>query len=386
MKEKIQTSLDRLRRYIEKEHYRGWDPFDGLNSKFFQNLPLLKNNKWARLAWLQFFKRSPVNLRPLTGVPKVYNAKGLALIISGYYFIYPFNKNEEIPERIHRLAGRLLAMQSPGYSGACWGYPFDWQARAFFQPAGTPTVVATSFVAHALMRAFEITQEKKFLEAAIDTQHFILKDLNKTYDPEGDYTLSYSPLDKTQVFNAGLLGAKTLSLIYRYTGEPNLIDEARKIIRFSVKYQKPNGAWPYGTLSYHQWVDSFHTGFNLEAIDIYRKISGDNGFNPAFEAGMQYYLKNFFSPEGIPKYYDRSVFPVDMHAPSQLFVTLDETGLMHRHLNLAKTVADWVIEYMQSPHGYFYYQKKKFYTNKIPYMRWTQAWTFYGFSRLLKNL
>ncbi len=33
---------------------------------------------------------------------------------------------------------------------------------------------------------------------------------------------------------------------------------------------------------------------------------------------------------------------------------------------------------MQSPEGYFYYQKRKYLTNKISYMRWSQAWIFYG--------
>ncbi len=383
MKETVQTALERLQTHIENEQYRGWDPFDGLNSRLFQRLPLLKNNKWVRLAWLQFFKRSPVNFRPWTGVPKVYNAKGLALILSGYYFLYQKTGNASCREKANALARQLLDMSSPGYAGACWGYPFDWQARAFFQPKGTPTVVATSFVAHALLRAFELTGEKIYLETASDAQHFILRDLNKTCDPEGDYTLSYSPLDHTQVFNAGLLGAKTLSLIAAQTGEKHLLEEARKIIRFAVKHQRPDGAWPYGTLPYHQWVDSFHTGFNLEAIHIYRKISGDNTFDEAFNKGMRYYLQHFFTSEGIPKYYDNRIYPVDMHAPAQLFVTLAETELLDSHRDLVNRVLHWSIRHMQSKSGYFYYQKRKYLTNKIPYMRWTQAWMFYGLTRLL---
>ena len=34
-----------------------------------------------------------------------------------------------------------------------------WQARAFFQPRNTPTVVATSFIAHGLLDAYEILKE-----------------------------------------------------------------------------------------------------------------------------------------------------------------------------------------------------------------------------------
>jgi hypothetical protein len=40
---------------------------------------------------------------------------------------------------------------------------------------------------------------------------------------------------------------------------------------------------------------------------------------------------------------------------------------------------------MQSPQGYFYYQKRKFLTNKIAYMRWSQAWIFYGLTYYILN-
>jgi len=28
--------------------------------------------------------------------------------------------------------------------------------------------------------------------------------------------------------------------------------------------------------------------------------------------------------------------------------------------------------------GYFYFQKTKWYTNKIPYLRWPNAWMYYA--------
>ena len=55
---KFKESFIRLKHYCEEEGYKGWDPYDGLNSKVFQTLPL-KNWDLARLVWIQFFKRSP---------------------------------------------------------------------------------------------------------------------------------------------------------------------------------------------------------------------------------------------------------------------------------------------------------------------------------------
>ena len=31
--------------------------------------------------------------------------------------------------------------------------------------------------------------------------------------------------------------------------------------------------------------------------------------------------------------------------------------------------------------NYFYYQKTRWYTNRIDYMRWSQAWMFYALAR-----
>src|SRR5690606_23438331 len=98
-------------------------------------------------------------------------------------------------------------------------------------------------------------------------------DLNRTYDREGNFTFSYSPLDHTQVYNAGLLGAKLLSLIYKYTHEKQLLEEAKKVVSFVCKKQNNNGSWAYGTLPFHQWIDNFHTGYNLECISLYKEIS-----------------------------------------------------------------------------------------------------------------
>ena len=60
----INESFDSLISYCEKENYKGWDPYDGLNSWLTQKTPLGKS-RFFRLTWIQLFKRNPLNLRPL---------------------------------------------------------------------------------------------------------------------------------------------------------------------------------------------------------------------------------------------------------------------------------------------------------------------------------
>ena len=56
MKEEVLSSLKKLKDYCEKEQFKGWDPYDGLNSRIFQALPFFKNSAICRLAVIQFFK------------------------------------------------------------------------------------------------------------------------------------------------------------------------------------------------------------------------------------------------------------------------------------------------------------------------------------------
>ena len=73
----INKILTDLKGNCEREGFAGWDPYDGLNSKVFKALPFVGRSAVARLVWIQFFKRNPINLRRLLLVPKERNAKGI---------------------------------------------------------------------------------------------------------------------------------------------------------------------------------------------------------------------------------------------------------------------------------------------------------------------
>lgn len=374
-------SLNRLLEYCEKEGFQGWDPYDGLNSKVFNGLGLNKF-PFFRLAWIQLFKRNPINLRRLFLVPKGLNPKGLGLFLSGYSkLLLAMDKGnskefDKIKNKIDSLANMLISLQSEGYSGACWGYNFDWQARGgLFFPSGTPTVVATTYAAFGLFDAYEATGEKRYLETAITSAKFVLNDLSRDYRDDGTFLFSYSVTKgNNTVYNASLLGSKLLSRVYHYTGDKNLIKVAKGSVQAVVNAQEEDGSWVYGELEIQSWKDSFHTGFNIECLSEYMKYSGDRSIDLAVQKGLKYYLKNFFTDNGVPKYYHNKTYPIDIHSPAQLVVTLASLGLIQDEVSLVQKVLNWTIGNMQSSEGYFYYQIKSRFTTKIPYMRWSQAW------------
>jgi rhamnogalacturonyl hydrolase YesR len=384
MRKELLKSLWNLEQYCQKKEFKGYDPYDGLNSSIFRAIPFISTNRMARLAWIQLFKRSPLNLRTLFGVKKDYNPKALGLFLSGYCNLYNKTSEQAYLDNVIFFSNKLGELANKEWTGACWGYNFDWQARAFFQPKNTPTVVATAFISNALLDAYEITGDKQIFAYARSACEFILKDLNRTYDEKGNFAFSYSPLDKSVVFNASLLGSRVLARVYSFTQEKELIEEAKKSVTFCCDHQKASGSWTYGTLSFHQWVDNFHTGYNLECIADYMKYSKDYSYKNELAKGFNYYINTFFTDEGIPKYYNNSVYPIDIHTSAQLVITLIKLDKFQEQRGLVNKVLKWTIENMQSDQGYFYYQINKYFSSKIPYMRWAQAWMFYALSTYIK--
>jgi len=376
----IHRSFEGLLRYCEGVNFSGYDAYDGLNSKIFQLTPLRKS-RVARLALIQFCKRSPIDFRRPLLVEPGYNPKGIGLFLSGAVKLFQTTMDHKYKTLALKFTGILKSVRSSGYGEWCWGYNFDWQSKAFFQPKYTPTVVATSFIANAFLDAYQVLAEKEYIEIARSAADFVMHRLNKT--EEGDtICFSYSPLDKTRVYNATALASRLLACVFSLTQERQLFEVAEKSVRFVVNHQNPDGSWFYGTADYQRWIDSFHTGFVLESLTDYTRFTGDDRFRESIAKGYQFFKMHFFLEDGTPKYYHNKIYPIDIHSAAQSIVTLVKFG----DVDLARRVAEWAILNMQDKEGYFYYQKQKWFTNKIPYIRWSQAWMFYALAVLLSKI
>jgi hypothetical protein len=294
--------------------------------------------------------------------------------------VFPREK-ERYDQAARTCLDQIEALQSRGYSGACWGYDFDWESRYAGIPAFTPTVVATGFISNALFRRYQATGEKRCIDLCKGAAQFVMNDLHKTR-LDDTFCYSYSPLDKQIVLNATMKGARLLAQVYSVTHEPALREEARATVRFVMRHQRESGAWPYAVGDARTWTDNFHTGYVLECLDDYMKLSGDREFETNLARGWHYYLDNFFEDAQIPKYYDDSAYPVDSTAAAESILTLCRFD----RADIGARVGMWMMRTMQDPAGYFYYQKHRYYVNRISYMRWSNAWMYAALAALLGTL
>ena len=371
----FQTTYDQLLTWCRDHDFAGHDPFDALNSTLFQATPLA-NSRNARLIWTQLIKRSPVDLRGVVGVPAQRNPKGIAL------FALATLKRSKTDAR--QLLSELLKLKLDGSSGAAWGYNFDWQSRNFFAPRGTPTIVPTAFAARAFI---EDAEDHGSLQVARSVCEFILRDLPRPVDTRDEICFSYTPNDRTQIFNASLLAAEVLASVGHLTSEPQLCDVAMRAARFVANRQRDDGSWTYGTAPAQSWIDNFHTAYILFSLQrIIEACPGGDEFRSALERGYRYWKNNFFLAEGWPKYYHDDPYPADAHAAASAIVTLVECRkLDETSLNMAQNIARWTIQNLRDERGFFYYQRRRLYTIRKSYMRWTQAWMLYALARLLET-
>jgi hypothetical protein len=378
----IYDSLSKVEEYILRQKYVGYDPYDGLGSPVFK-LPFVRSNRVLRFGAQQILKRFPVNIRPFIGIDKGYNPVSLGLCLQAYSYLLPIlpEKKDLYLKEIQFCIDEIEKLQSTGYSGACWGYDFDWEGRYASIPARTPTIVATGIVTNALFENYRQTGNKRCLELCKSAVNFLACDLRKSYR-DTTFCFSYSPSDTQTVLNATMMGARLLAQVYSVVRDPSLIHQAKATVRFVMQSQKPNGSWPYSQGDARVWVDNFHTGYILECLDEYIQLSEDPEFKKYLEKGLDFYAHNFFENDQIPKYYADSLYPIDPTAGAQSIVTLSRFGYLER----AKRVTLWMTQEMQAPDGFIYYQKHRHFTNKISYMRWSNAWMFCALAYLTKRI
>ena len=372
--------------WCRQHSFAGHDPFDALNSSIFQKTPLAKSRN-ARLAWTQLVKRSPSNLRPIARVPRQRNAKGIALFALALLANYRHVKTVEADDEARAMLDTLLSMKCSDYSGAAWGYNFDWQSRNFFAPRGTPTIVPTAFAARALVEAAKTLHDNQYLETAHSACDFIRKDLARSYETDSELCFSYSIDSNTQIHNANLLAAEVLAEVGSLTHDEQLLRLAERATRFVINRQQQDGSWTYGMDQKQSWVDNFHTAYVLYSLSrIIKACQPGKEFQASLELGYTYWKSNFFLEDGWPKYYNDDPYPADAHASASAIITfLELSNYDADAVVMARNVADWASTNLRDKRGFFFYQRRRFYTVKTPYMRWSQAWMLYALARLLEK-
>jgi hypothetical protein len=318
----------------------------------------------------------------LLQIPKTQNPKGIALFLSALLKA-PELCAGETGDLVGSLTKGLVVLRSPDSPYWCCGYPFPWQTRSIVVPRGTPNLVCTTFVAATLLDLYEQRHESEHLWMAISAAEYILKEL---YWSDGGAVAGFGyplPSVRTQVHNANFLAAALLCRVYKQTGQERFLGPALKAARYSAAKQQADGSWPYGEAPSQRWIDNFHTGYNLCALQGICRETGTAEFESCIRHGFEFYRTQFFREDGAARYFHNRTYPLDIHCVAQSIITLLAfRDLDPDNVRLACSVFRWAMSHMWDDQGFFYYRVLRFGTIRTSYMRWSQAWMLRALSEL----
>lgn len=387
----VERAARKLLAYCRQNDWAGHDPYDALNSRLFEALPVL-DSRIPRLALTQILKRSPINVRSLALVPKTQNPKAMALFLSALLQL-PNTVVDDREDLIRYMIDRLVALRSSGISYWAWGYSFPWQGRSILVPAGAPNLVCTTFVAGALLDSYERHAYEQqpdphclnegCLNMAVGAAEYIRNDLYWTDGAKAGFSYPMPGL-RGETHNANLLAAALFCRVYRHTGEKKLLEPALRAARQAVGKQQPDGSWFYGEHPSQRWIDNFHTGYNLKALRSIGQSLETAEFDSSVRRGFEFYRAHFFREDAAPKYFHDRAYPLDIHCVAESILTLLRfRDLDPGNVQLARSVFDWAMQHMWDERGFFYYRVLRLCTICTSYMRWSQAWMLLALASLL---
>lgn len=367
-----------LESWGSQRNWLGSDPYDGLNTT--RLLTPLRRWRHGRHVLTQVVKRSPIDLRPLLGIPAARSSAALAHMVSAYS-LNGFLPPEEASAKLDRALRLLESLRCEGFEEPCWGYHFDVQTRVFFYPRGAPNTIATSFAGAALLDAYESGHDAALLERAEAVGDFFLRHVPQTPGRPGAY-FGYLVGDRTPIHNANMLVCALLARLASHTDRDDFTRAATAGVAYTVAHQHFDGSWRYAEQPRLGWIDNFHTGYVLESLLTCHEAGIASADASALVRGLDFYRHNLFLEDGTPKYTTTSTYPVDIQCVAQAIQTF---ALAERHRDQAWKVFSYAMEHMRRPDGSFYFQHRRLWSNPISHVRWGAAPMLLALTHLLRT-
>ncbi len=377
----LAEALEDLEQWLHRNGTAGYDPYDvkGLD---FVACPRTAGERAKRFLTLGAEEFAPLTVRRQLRVEPTINAKGLGLLTEAYRLRYGATGDGQYLTRAIELAEWLLEHPSPGYSGLCWGYPFDWQSRVFI-PKDTPSSVVSATVGHALWGLHETTGNDEYLHACVEICRFFLRDLNVDELGSDRICFSYTPIDRFHVHNANLLVSEFLLRIGASVGADGFTDTGTRALGYALSEQNADGSLCYWARDQDATcrTDHYHSGFDIRSLYGIWQVTGERRVREALTRYYDFYCRQLFDDQYRVLYTPTRRYPINVHSCAEAILCHSTVAReFPEAAEYVRQVAAWTVEHMQNADGSFAYMIRRLgpirWTNRIPYVRWGQAWMF----------
>ena len=304
----------------------------------------------------------------------------------GFAFLSQAVGDEQHYRRAIHFLEALTKTRCRGYANYCWGYPFSWETRHGTFREETPLITSVPYMYEAFRQVYEIDGNPKWREIMESIARHAADDYRDFRTSENASTCSYTPQMEPGVINASAYRAFLLTKAALDFCEERYLEIAERNLNFVLESQNPDGSWFYSTGGERDFVDHFHTCFVLKALAKIEVMTGNQRCTMAIERGVNYYVKNLFDENGLPKPFSRrprlTVYRHELYDYAECinlalllqgrFPALDE--ILLRVINL---------EAWQKPDGSFRARRLLVGWDNTPMHRWAQAQMFRSLCYLL---
>lgn len=379
----IKASFNKCVRKIIENDYKGYDPYDGASSRY----SWIRENYYPRLVSTYLNKFNPVNLRPLLGIDPSRQNQALGFI-GRALLLYPEKQANQVEQVSNILTGESLYSQ---YGYHCWdAHGFVIQIRGDSHQPGMTDVIGNEAIGRFFLELYRNTSENEYRDICVSVKDFFL---NKYFNQNNNSSyFKYKPhMPKGQwCYNASAIAAAFIAAVSVSLENKEIPEQVEAAFKNIISKQKPEGEWWY-SLNFNTGHEKpqvdFHQGFILDALLEYMDLTQfKEPFLDSYIRGLEFYHKKQFLPNGQGIYRYPRKWPVNIHNQAQGIITFTcaaKAGFGDHYFDFAHTIAEWTIKHMQGPDGHFYFLKYPWFTNKIPYIRWSDAAMTYALAVFL---
>ena len=224
----------------------------------------------------------------------------------GFAFLYEATGDSSQLENAVHFLTELKKSRCHEFKEYCWGYPFNWVTRNGTIKEQTPLITTTPYCYEAFLQVFELTAQDEWKVVLESIARHAATDIKDFRTSEKASSCSYTPFDKGGVINAAAYRAFLLTSASKVFCNEDYWKIAERNLNFVLENQNPDGSWFYAVDGVRDFIDHYHTCFVMKALAKIHTLTGHPASLEALSKGVNYYLENLFSEDGLPKPFSKA--------------------------------------------------------------------------------
>ncbi|MBA2678166.1 MAG: hypothetical protein H0U76_07220 [Ktedonobacteraceae bacterium] len=308
----------------------------------------------------------------------------------GFAFLYQAKGDAEFLEKAIHFLQELKQSRSPGFDEYCWGYPFDWVTRNGVIKEQTPLITSTPYVYEAFLHLRQIEPRQEWEEILASIARHAANDIKDFPTSARASSCSYSPYDGGGIINSAAYRSFLLTSASDLFAREDYGKIAERNLNFVLENQNADGSWFYAVDGVRDFVDHFHTCFVMKALAKIHALTGHAATLKALSRGVEYYLKNLFDLDGLPKPFSKAprltVYKRELYDCAECInlCLLLRDRFPQLNTTLEKVIAG-ILHTWIKPDGSFRSRQLRFGWDNVPMHRWAQSQMFRSLAFYLRE-